>query len=108
MSSDLVPSDTLPALSVFEHACRQTRRAAPGYDGFAGALVNAFATELAALYYAFQLKTAVTLIEPVQWKGDFYHDLLKSITADPIACASSRSILVSSQLGKASRRCLRT
>ncbi|CAK0883973.1 unnamed protein product, partial [Prorocentrum cordatum] len=75
---------------------------------FTGALAHTFATELAALYYPSQLKTAVTRIGPIQWKGGFYRDLLKSITADPSACVISRSILVSSQLGKASRRCLRT
>eukprot|EP00959_Pyramimonas_sp_CCMP1952_P340751 7137116-Pyramimonas_sp.AAC.1 len=80
MSSDPVPSDALPTLSEFQHACRLTKRAAPGCDGFTRAL----------------------------WKGGFYRDLLKSITTDPSACISSRSILVSSQLGEASRRCLRT
>eukprot|EP00959_Pyramimonas_sp_CCMP1952_P290799 6083040-Pyramimonas_sp.AAC.1 len=98
MSSDLVPIETLPTLSEFQQACRQTRRAAPGFDGFTGAWVRMFSTELAALYYPLQLMAAVALIEPVHWKGGFYHDLLKSITADPSACVNSRSILVSSKL----------
>ena len=69
--------------------------------------MHAFATDLAALYYPLQLKCSVTLVEPLQWKGGFYRELLKSATADPRQCVNSRSILVSSQLGKASKRCLR-
>eukprot|EP00959_Pyramimonas_sp_CCMP1952_P067602 1411012-Pyramimonas_sp.AAC.1 len=69
MPSDPAPSHTLPTLSEIQHACRQTKRAAPGCDGFTGALARAFATELAALRCPLQLKTAVTRIEPIQWKG---------------------------------------
>eukprot|EP00959_Pyramimonas_sp_CCMP1952_P258445 5402176-Pyramimonas_sp.AAC.1 len=76
MSSDSVPIATLPTLSEFQQACRQTKRAAPGCDGFTGALVHTFATELAALYCPLQLKTAVALIEPVHWKGGLHRDLL--------------------------------
>ena len=70
--------------------------------------MRANATAIADYYYPLQLKFALTLVEPIHWKGGFYRDLIKFGQANPTQCSSSRSILVSSQVGKASRRCLRS
>ena len=66
-----------------------------------------FAAELARLYYPLVLKSTLMQIEPIQWKGGFYRDLLKKGTLDPAIRDNSRSILVSSHVGKAARRCVR-
>eukprot|EP00959_Pyramimonas_sp_CCMP1952_P217660 4552248-Pyramimonas_sp.AAC.1 len=86
MSSEPVPLSTLPSMSEFQLACRQSKRAAPGCDGITVGLVHEFATDLAALYYPLQLKCFVTLVEPLQWKGGYYRGLLKSATSDPSQC----------------------
>eukprot|EP00959_Pyramimonas_sp_CCMP1952_P114776 2399641-Pyramimonas_sp.AAC.1 len=107
MSSQPVTLASLPSLAGFQWSCRQSKRSAAGRDGITGRLLRAHASVLAEYYYALQLECSLTLVEPLQWKGGFYRDLIKSGQADPSQCSSSRSILVSSQIGKASRRCLR-
>ena len=72
MSRDAVlPLGTIASLSDYQRSCRQARRAASGCDGITGNLVHSFATDLAALFYPLQLKSSVTLVEPLQWKGVF-------------------------------------
>ena len=71
-----VALNSIASLSEFQRSCRKAKTAAAGCDGISGGLLHAFATELAELYYPLQLKCAVSLVEPLQWKGGFYRELL--------------------------------
>eukprot|EP00959_Pyramimonas_sp_CCMP1952_P426105 8925052-Pyramimonas_sp.AAC.1 len=70
-------------------AFRRTRAGSDTASGIPGVLVKAHATAVAEFYYPLQLKCVLTLMEPVQWKGGFYRDLIKSGQADPTQCGSS-------------------
>eukprot|EP00959_Pyramimonas_sp_CCMP1952_P094232 1971287-Pyramimonas_sp.AAC.1 len=94
-------------LAQFQAPRRQARDSAPGCDGIPGALLRANPSTTAEYYYPLQLKFSLSLVKPVQWRGVFCRALIQSGQPDPTKCSSSRTISVSSQIGKASKRCLR-
>ena len=66
-----IPYDlaVIPSLSKYQRSCREAKNTASGVDGIPGALLHAFAPEIATLSYPLVLKFALTGVEPIQWKG---------------------------------------
>ncbi|CAE7247029.1 unnamed protein product [Symbiodinium sp. CCMP2592] len=96
-----------PTLGHLEWALRDTSTdRAYGLDGLPGELLHFCAPLLAKPIYQLQLKSLLTLAEPVQHKGGILHCVYKHKGSRQL-CSSYRGILVSSVVSKSLHKLLR-
>ena len=97
----------LPTFQEVEAQFRQVRcGAASGLDGLPPEVFKAAPQALAALFHPLMVKSALCLVQPVQWRGGILFEAYKN-SGSPALSESYRSLFVSSVPGKCYHRILR-
>ncbi|CAE7241226.1 Pol [Symbiodinium sp. CCMP2592] len=98
----------LPSLTDFESLMRRVKPGkAGGLDGLPSDLLAACPTGMSQITYPLYLKSLLTFRQPIQWRGGVLFELFKR-SGMQSQVESHRSIFLSSHLGKALHKSLRT